>query len=133
MFLDEIYEVLVCFGLGNVVSDAGLADVEIDLRGSATDVAEIRIGHLAGTIHDTAHDCDFDALKVTGFFAYALCRGLQVEERSAAAWTSDELGFRNSGSCSLKNIVSELGRSGQVIIGLDANEISDPVAEQASG
>src|SRR2546430_8796833 len=42
----------------------GLANVKIDLARRAADVAEIRIRHLAGTIHDAAHDRDLDAFEI---------------------------------------------------------------------
>ena len=38
--------------------------IEIDLPGRAADVAEVRIGHLAGPVDDAAHDGDGDARQV---------------------------------------------------------------------
>src|SRR4051812_12047036 len=72
----------VGFGLGDVVLDAGLADVEIDLPRGATDVAEIGVGHLAGAVYDAAHDGELHALEVTGLGADALGGRLQIEERA---------------------------------------------------
>ena len=39
-----------------------LADVEVHLADARADVAEVRVGHLAGAVHDAAHHRDLEAL-----------------------------------------------------------------------
>ena len=59
VFLDEVNEAFHRFGFGDVKFDWRLADVEIDLVRRAAHVAEVRIRHFAGAIHDAAHDAYF--------------------------------------------------------------------------
>ena len=58
---DELDEFGVGFFEGDIFLHAVFADVEIDFAGRASDISKIRVGHLAGAVHDTAHDGDFDA------------------------------------------------------------------------
>ena len=66
VFLDQIDQAVECFSGGDVILHAFFADVEIDLGGCAADVAEISVGHLAGPVHDTAHDGDGNTLEMVG-------------------------------------------------------------------
>src|SRR6185295_11044751 len=72
MLFDQGDQTLVGFGSGDVVLDARLAHVEVDLAGRAADVTEVRIGHFPGAVHDAAHDGELDALEVARLGANAL-------------------------------------------------------------
>jgi hypothetical protein len=107
---DEGDQAGVGVGLGDVVLDAVRPDVEVDFAGGAADVAEVGVGHLAGAVHDAAHDGDFHALEVAGLGADALGGGLQIEEGAAAARAGDEFGLRDARPGALEDVVGELWR-----------------------
>ena len=75
---------------------ACLADVEIDLARRAADVAEIGVGHFAGAVHDAAHDGDLHALEMRGRGFDFRGRGLEIEERAAAARAGHVVGLENA-------------------------------------
>ena len=100
---------------------------------SAANIAEIRIGHLAGAVHDAAHDGDLHALQVAGAGADALRSRLEVEEGAAAARAGDELGLHAARACALKDVVGELQRADGVGLGFDAYEVAETIAQQGAG
>ena len=84
-----------------------LADVKIHFSRGAADVAEIRVRHLAGTIHDAAHDGDLHALEMrSGRFDFR-GRRLEIEERPSATWAGDIVRLEDPGAGCLENVVSE--------------------------
>ena len=54
--LDELHERVAGALVGNAALDDFLADVQIDLAGRATHVAEVCVCHLARAVHNAAHD-----------------------------------------------------------------------------
>ena len=58
VFADQIFESIDCFCFGDVEFHGRFADVKIHFARCAADVAKIRIGHFAGTVHDASHDRD---------------------------------------------------------------------------
>ena len=130
---DELDEAVVGLGLGDVVLDALLADVEVYLAGGAADVAEVGVGHFAGPVDDAAHDGDFDAFEVSGLGADALGGALEVEEGAAAAGAGDEFGFGDAGAGALEDVVGELGGADEVAFGFDGYDVAEAVAEEAAG
>src|SRR5690606_17245639 len=130
---DEGDEAVVGLVLGQVILHAGLADVEIDFSGSAADVAEIGVGHLAGAVYDAAHDGDFDAFEVSGAGADALGGGLQVEEGASAGGAGDEFGLGDAGAGALEDVVGEFGGANGVGFGFDGDEVAEAVAQEGAG
>src|SRR5436190_4538952 len=118
--------------LRDVVFDAFFPDVEIDFSRSAADVAEIGIGHFAGSVDDATHDGDLHALEMTGLLADALRRRLQIEECAATAWTRDEFGFRNSRPRALQDIEGQFRGANRIEFGFDADQIAVAVAQEAA-
>ena len=96
MLANQILESIDCFCFGNVEFHCGLADVKIHFAGRAADVAEIRIGHFAGTVYDASHDRDLYALQVQGGCFDFRRRGLQIEQRPSAGRASDIISFENA-------------------------------------
>jgi len=78
------YQALVCFVFRHVVLHALFAEVEIYPAGRPPNIAEVRVGHLAGPVYDAAHDGYLDSLEVPCPQADPLRRRLQVEKRAAA-------------------------------------------------
>lgn len=103
----EVDETLDGFGFGDVEFHGGFADVEVDLSGSAADVAEIGVGHFTGTVDDAAHDSDAHALEVSGRCADFLGGGLEIEKGAAAGRAGDVIGFEDAGACGLQDVVGE--------------------------
>ena len=132
MFLDQGNQTGVGLGLGEVVLDAVLADVEVDFSGSAADVAEVGVGHFPGAVYDAAHNGELHALEVAGLGADALGRRLEIKERTTTAGTRDKFGLRDASAGALEDVVGELERAGDVGFGFDADEVADAVAEEAA-
>ena len=58
---DQFEQLLYGLGLGDVLLNTFLGLVEGDLTSAGTDIAVVGIGHLARTVHNTAHDTDLQA------------------------------------------------------------------------
>src|SRR4029453_10382741 len=86
VFADQIFESIDCFCFGDVEFHGRFADVKIHFAGRAANVAEVRIGHFSGTVHDTSHDGDLYAFQMQGGCFDFGCCGLQVEQRPSARW-----------------------------------------------
>ena len=98
---DEVDEAVKCLVGGNVVLDAGFADIEVDFIGGSSNITEIGVGHFSGTVDDTTHDSNGDAFEVVGFGTDALGHALEVEEGASTTGAGDKFGFGDSCSCSL--------------------------------
>src|SRR5437762_13275192 len=107
MLAHQIHEAIHGFRFGDVEFHGGLADVEIDLAGRAADVTEIRVGHFSGSIHNATHDGDLHALEMPRPFFDASGDGLEIEERSNARWTGDEIGFETATTRGLQNVIRQ--------------------------
>src|SRR5687768_15467496 len=66
MLANQIDEPLYGFTFGNVEFDRRLSNVEVDLARRSSDVAEIRVRHFAGSIHDATHDGDLHPFEMFG-------------------------------------------------------------------
>ena len=70
---DQFEQLLYGLGLGDVLLNTFLGLVEGDLTSAGTDIAVVGIGHLARTVHNTAHDTDLQPIfKPTRSFVAAL-------------------------------------------------------------
>ena len=61
--LDELHQRVAGALHGDGALDHLLAHVQVDLAGGAADVAEVRVRHLAGAVHDAPHDRDGHACR----------------------------------------------------------------------
>ena len=84
MFFYQCQQSLYGLLLWDIALDDLCAAIEGDLARSCSDVAEIGICHLARTIHDATHYCDFQPVEVSRCCLYFCQSLLQVEECSAA-------------------------------------------------
>lgn len=132
VFFDQVHEALDGFLLGDVELHGGLADVEIDLAGGSADVAEVGIGHLAGAIHNAAHDGDAHAFEVAGGFADLLGGVLQIEERAPTARAGDVVGLEDADAGGLQDVVADAQRLAGGGLALDDDGIADAIAEQGA-
>ena len=64
MFPDKIHQSIDSLRLRNVKLQRLLADIQIDLAGGSAHIAEVRIRHFAGPIHDATHYRDFYPFEV---------------------------------------------------------------------
>ena len=96
MLADEVDESLDSFSLWNVEFDGLLADIEVDLAGGASNIAEVRICHFARAIDDATHDGNTNAFEMPGCCSDLLSGVLEVEKGSAAGWTGDVVGFEDA-------------------------------------
>ena len=132
MLTDQINEPVDGFVFRDIEFHGRFADVEIDLSGGSADVAEIGIGHFAGSIDDAAHHGDADPLEVTGGGADFLGGGLQIEEGTAAAWAGHVVGFEDADTGGLKDIVGKAEALAGGLFALHDDGIADAIAEQAA-
>ncbi len=79
MLPDQILETINRFRFGDIEFYGGFADVKIHFTWRAPDIAKVRVGHLAGTVYDAAHDGNFHALEVHGRGFDSRRRGLEIE------------------------------------------------------
>ena len=128
MFTDQVLQTIHCFCFGNVEFHCGLADVEIHFAGRAADVAEIRIGHFAGTVHDASHDRDLYAFQVQGGCFNFRCRGLQIEQRPSAGRAGDIISLENARAGCLQDVVRQAERLSRRFLALHQNRVADAVA-----
>ena len=133
MVLDELDELVA----RRVVVDAPLhhllPDVEVNLAGRASDVAEIRVGHLARTVHDAAHDRDGHAGEVPGALGDGGGHLLQVEERAAAGRARDVLRLGVAHARALEEAEGGAAEVVELRGGvLDEDAVAEAVAEQAA-
>ena len=119
MLANQIFESIDGFCFGNIEFHCGLAYVKIHFAGRAADVAEIRIGHFAGTVYDTSHNCDLYALQVRGGCFDFRCRGLEIKQRPSAGWTRDIIGLENPGTRCLQNVVGQSQRLSRRFLALN--------------
>src|ERR1700704_890126 len=85
----QIYETFDRFGFRNVELNRLLTDVEIYFPGRAADIAEIRVRHFAGSIHNAAHDGDLYTFQVLSAIFDSRRHRLQIEKSAATTWTGD--------------------------------------------
>ena len=130
MLFDEVDESVDGFVFGNVEFHRFFADVEVDLAGGASDVAEVSIGHLSRSVDDAAHHRDANSFEVSGRFANALGRCLEVKERATTAGTGDIVGFENAGSAGLENVVGKAERLSGCLFALNEDGVSYAVTNQ---
>ena len=128
MLADQIFESIDGFCFGNVEFHCGLADVEVHFAGRAADVAEVRIGHFAGTVHDASHDRDLYAFQVQGGCFDFRRRGLQIEQRPSARRARDIISFEDSRAGCLQNVVGQSERLSRRFLALHQNRVADAVA-----
>ena len=84
MLFDEVNEPFHRLGFGDVEFDRLFADVKVDLSRRASHVTEIRVRHLAGAVHNTAHDRDLHALEMFRARLDPRRHSLQIEQCAAA-------------------------------------------------
>ena len=130
VFFDEVDEAFDGFAFGDVELHGGLADVEIDLLGSAADVAEVGVGHFTGTVDDAAHDGDAHAFEMTRGGADFLRGGLQVEECAAAAGTSDVVGLENAYAGGLQDVVADAQSLPGGVFAIHDRRVANAIAKQ---
>jgi len=110
MLANQIFESIDCFCFGDVELHRCFADVEIHFAGPAADVAKIRIGHFAGTVHDASHDGDLYAIQVRGgCFDFRRC-GLQIEQRPSAGRARDVISLEDARAGCLQDVVGQTER-----------------------
>ena len=130
MLADQILKPVDGLGLGNVELHRGLADVEVDLAGSASHVTKIRIRHFARAVHDATHHRDLHALQVLGG-SLDLGRGaLQVEKRPAAGRTGHIIRFEDPATRRLQDVEAETQTGPWSRFSPHQNGIPDAVAKQ---
>src|SRR6516165_9020730 len=92
---NQVFESIDGFGFGNIKFHRGLADVEIHFSRRAADVAEIRVGHFAGTVHNATHDGDLYTFQMQGGRFDFRCGGLQIEKSPSAGWAGYIISLEN--------------------------------------
>src|SRR5262245_30929640 len=107
MLLDEGDETLVRLRGGDVPRDEVLPDEERDLVRAPADVAEVGVGHLAGSVHDAPHDGDLETLEVRGPLLDAARRLLEIEQSAPARRAGDELRLRGAHARPLEDVEGE--------------------------
>ena len=107
MFADEVGEVGDGVIFRDIELDGGFADIEVNFAGGTADVAEIRVGHFAWAIDDTAHHGDANALEMAGGGTDFLSGVLQVEERATTTRASHIVGFKNAGTGGLQDVIGQ--------------------------
>ena len=129
---DEVDESVEGLVGGDVVFNAGFADVEVDFVGGSSDVAEVGVGHFSRAVDDATHDGDGDAFEVVGFSSDALGDALEVKEGASTTGAGDKFGFGDACSCSLKDVVGEGYGLFEVGLVFDGDEVADAVAEKVA-
>ena len=109
---------------------ACLADVKVDLARRAAHVAEIRVRHFAGAVHDAAHDGDLHALEMLRARLDARGDGLQIEQRPPAARARDVIGLEAAATGGLQNIISQPQRLSAARFAANQNRIANAVRQQ---
>ena len=128
MLANQVLEPIDCFRFGDVELHRRFADVEIHFAGRAADVAEIRIRHFTGTIHDASHDSDLYAFQMQGgCFDFGRC-GLQIEERPSARRARDIVCLENSRAGCLQDVVGQTKRLSRSFLALHQDRVADAVA-----
>ena len=107
MLLDQVHQPLHGLLFGDVELHRGLADVKIDFVRRPTDVAEVRVSHFTGTVHDAAHDSDAHAFEVARGFTDLLRGLLEIEERAPTAWAGDIVRLEDAHACGLQDVVAD--------------------------
>src|SRR5439155_15655433 len=102
----------------------------IDLAGRAADVAEIRVCHLAWTVHDAAHDRDLDAFEMLRAVFDARRDGLEIEQSAAARRTGDVIGLERTTARRLQNVVRQPQRLARARLAAHQNRVANAVGEQ---
>ena len=127
--LDEAVEGLVG---GDVVFNAGFADIEVDFVGGSSDVAEVCIGHFSRAVDDATHDGDGDAFEVVGFGTDALGDALEVKEGASTTGAGNKFGFGDPCSCSLKYVVGEGYGLFKIRLVFNGDEVANAVTEKVA-
>ena len=129
---DEVNEAVECLVGGDVILNAGFADIKIDFVGGSSDVAEVGVSHFSWTVDDTTHDGDGDAFEVVGFGSDALGDALEVEEGASTTGAGDKFGFGDTCSCSLKDVVGEGYGLFEVRLVFNGDEVANAVTEKVA-
>ena len=132
MLADEVHEAVHGIGFGDVELDGGLADVEVDLAGRAAHVAEVRVRHLAGAVHDAAHDGDLHAFEVLGAGLDARGDGLEVEERAPAARAGHVVGLEAAATGGLEDVVGEAQAHAGTTLATHENGVTNAIGEEGA-
>src|SRR5213082_1040687 len=130
MLAHQLHEPVHGFGFGDVEFYRRLADVEVYFPGRAADVAEIRVGHFSGTIHNATHDGDLHALEMLRPLFDARGDGLEIEQRPAARWTGNVIGFETATTRGLQNVIRQPKRLTRTRLTSNQNRVADAVREQ---
>src|SRR5690606_8535099 len=107
-------------------------NVEVDPSRGAPNIAKIGVSHLTRPVNDAAHDRDFQPRQMAGLFLDTTGRRLQVEQRSAAGGTGDELCANGPRPRSLENAVGQASASGRRAATEQLNAVSETITEQGA-
>ena len=116
---------------GTFFSTHSLPTYRLTLPGRAADVAEVGVGHLAGAVHDAAHDRDLHAGQVAGDVLDLVRDRLEVEQGPAARRAGDVLRLRDARAARLEHVEREPGRR-PLVRAAHLDAVADAVAEQAA-
>ena len=129
---NQINQPLDGFRFGDIEFDRRFADVKIDLSGCATHVTEVRIGHFAGPVYDTAHDGNLHALEMLRAGLNSCGYGLQVEEGPPARRAGHEIGLETSAAGSLQNIILQQQALARAGFAAHQDRVADAVSQQGA-
>mmetsp|Transcript_70450 Transcript_70450/g.206610 ORF Transcript_70450/g.206610 Transcript_70450/m.206610 type:complete len:898 (+) Transcript_70450:80-2773(+) len=131
---DKLHEPVDGLLRGDGPLNAVVPNVEVNLAHAAAHVAEVSVGHLAGSVHDAAHDGDADAGQVPGAILDLRGSLLEVEQGAAARRAADELGLGDAHARRLEQVERGLDevRRGQGLPCVPEHALAKAVHEQAA-